>query len=193
MSNAPVPAIIRFISLRPALSWSVASFLTCLILMPIVRWRPFDENDLTDPDSGLIMVEMTLPRFEEEVVIPEPEKAIEEAITEAIAEEIKFGDDSPDYEELTPSAIAPQLRFNRLPHYPDSMKSKGIEGVVVIELGIDETGRVLFGKIVESLGREFDLAVIEWAKELKFYPALNTSRVAFRCRVRLPVRFTLEK
>ena len=82
--------------------------------------------------------------------------------------------------------------FSRLPRYPDSMRKAGVEGVVVIELGIDESGTVVFGRIVRSLGREFDAAVIDWARGIRFRPALTKDRVPMRCRIRLPVRFRLE-
>ena len=82
--------------------------------------------------------------------------------------------------------------FSRLPRYPDSMRKAGVEGVVVIELGIDESGTVVFGRIVRSLGREFDAAVIDWARGIAFRPALTKDRVPMRCRIRLPVRFKLD-
>jgi TonB family protein len=161
--------------------------------MPFIQWYASEDDAGRVDDSDLVIVEMSLPSIREDVEIPEPVRQMEDAITEAIAEEIRFGEDSPEFMEVPPAATAPQIRFSRLPPYPDSMRSAGVEGVVVVEIGIDESGRVLFGRIVESLGREFDLAVIEWVRELKFYPALDTSRRPFRCRVRLPVRFTLDR
>lgn len=193
MNDHLLRRILRYLRLRPALSWSIVSLAAFLALMPVIQWYDQDDNPGSGDDSDLVIVEMSLPALQEDVAIPEPIKQMEEAITEAIAEEIRFGEDSPEFVEITPEATAPQIRFSRLPSYPDSMRSAGIEGIVVVEIGIDETGRVLFGRIVESLGREFDLAVIKWVRELKFYPALDSSRRPFRCRVRLPVRFTLER
>ncbi|MBN2080005.1 MAG: energy transducer TonB [Spirochaetes bacterium] len=193
MNDHLLRRILRYLRLRPALSWSIASLAAFLALMPVIQWYDLDDDPDRGDDSDLVIVEMSLPALQEDVDIPEPVKQMEEAITEAIAEEIRFGEDSPEFIEITPAATAPQLRFSRLPPYPDSMRSAGTEGVVVVEIGIDETGRVLFGRIVGSLGREFDLAVIKWVRELKFYPALDSSRRPFRCRVRLPVRFTLER
>ncbi len=193
MNDPLLRRILRYLRLRPALSWSIASLVVFLALMPVVRWRAWMDDPLRGDDSDLVIVEMSLPALQEDVEIPEPVRQMEEAITEAIAEEIRFGEDSPEFVEITPAATAPQIRFSRLPPYPDSMRSAGIEGVVVVEIGIDETGRVLFGRIVESLGREFDIAVIKWVQDLKFYPALDSSRRPFRCRVRLPVRFSLDR
>ncbi len=137
------------------------------------------------------MVELRLSRLETQADI---------AVSDALAPEMKlpeerpqeFGSEDGSFEALSDTALPPRPVFSRLPRYPESMRKAGVEGVVVIELGIDESGTVVFGRVVKSLGREFDAAVIDWARGIRFRPALTKERVPMRCRIRLPIRFRLE-
>ena len=188
--------IIRYVSLRPSLLWSLVSLTLLTALLFIVQWSEeiitVDHSQITD----FQMVELRLPQS-----VTQPDIDISDQITEEVVEEkkeekkeepLRFGDDSGDFGDMFDTAVPPRPIYNALPQYPASMRKAGIEGVVVVEIGIDRNGAVLYGKILQSLGREFDLVVLRWARGIRFHPALSRDREAIRSRVRFPVRFRLE-
>ena len=182
----------RYIKLRPHLGWSVFSFFFLLFMLLIVRWSGSSATPYITVNETMEMLEL---RMAEQQSISEIEESDEaEPVVEDIPEEkpLCFGVDSPEYNDLGDTATPPKPLFSRLPRYPDSMRKAGVEGVVAIELGISENGEVLYGKIVKSLGMDFDIVVIEWAKGIKFYPARTKERIPMKCRIILPVRFKLE-
>ncbi len=181
----------RYLRLRPPLLWSLVSFVLMFGMLFVVRWsESFDAKDFASFEA-FEMVELRLSRLETQADI---------AVSDALAPEMKlpeerpqeFGSEDGSFEALSDSALPPRPVFSRLPRYPESMRKAGVEGVVVIELGIDESGTVVFGRVVKSLGREFDAAVIDWAQNIRFRPALTKERVPMRCRIRLPIRFKLD-
>ena len=181
----------RYLRLRPPLLWSLVSFVVLFGMLFVVRWsESFDAKDFASFEA-FEMVELRLSRMETQADI---------ALSDAAAPEMKtpeekpqeFGSEDGSFEALSDSALPPRPVFSRLPRYPESMRKAGVEGVVVIELGIDESGTVVFGRVVKSLGREFDAAVIDWAQNIRFRPALTKERVPMRCRIRLPIRFKLD-
>ncbi|HSV98181.1 MAG TPA: TonB family protein [Spirochaetota bacterium] len=181
----------RYLRLRPPLMWSLVSFVALLGLLFAVRWsESFDTKDFASFDA-FEMVELRLSRLQTQADISVSDSAAPaREITEEKLEE--FGSVDGSFEALSDSALPPRPVFGRLPRYPESMRKAGIEGVVVVELGVDESGTVVFGRIVKSLGRDFDAAVIDWARKISFRPALTKERVPIRCRIRLPIRFRLE-
>jgi TonB family protein len=183
--------VVRYVRLRPPLLWSMVSFVVLFGMLFVVRWgASIDARDFASFEA-FEMVELRLSRLDTQADI---------AVSDAAAPEMKlpeekpqeFGSEDGSYEALSDSALPPRPVFSRLPRYPESMRKAGVEGVVVIELGIDESGAVVFGRIVRSLGREFDAAVIAWARSISFRPALTKERVPMRCRIRLPIRFKLD-
>ncbi len=183
-------ALVRYFRLRPALSWSLLSFTVMMLVIITFRWTPgYDEPDFVDL-SRFEMVEFRL----EAPAEPEPEVSVTDdaAPPEETEEPLDFGDEHGDFSAITSGAVPPRPQYSSLPEYPRSMRSAGIEGVVVIELGINTDGTVLYGKIVRSMGREFDRAAIEWVKRISFYPALDPDNKPFACRINLPIKFKLD-
>ena len=184
------PDIIRYFRLRPAQGWSSLFFTAAIILLFAVKWsNSINTDDYTDL-TQFQMIELEIPE-----TISEPDIAFEEPEEEEVAKEeekpLKFGDDS-KFGDMSNTAIPPKPRLYAVPRYPESMRKAGIEGVVEIELGIDESGKIVYGRIVRSLGKAFDEVVISWAKTIKFWPAMDPDRNPIKCKIRLPVRFKLE-
>lgn len=178
---------------HPDLWWALVSFIILFIMLFTVHWSESSDLEYFNVDETMEMVELRLsgPANPAEIV-ESPDSP--ESETEVIPEEkpLSFGSENPDFSDLDNSSTPPRPLFSRTPSYPDSMRKAGVEGVVAIELGINENGDVVYGKIVRSLGRDFDAAVIDWAKRIRFYPAKNCDRAPMKCRILLPVRFKLE-
>jgi len=72
------------------------------------------------------------------------------------------------------------------PKYPDSAKSKRIEGTVVLELRILPDGRVANARVVKSI-KELDKAAVDAAMKWEFVPTLvNGTRVSVLYQVEVP-------
>ncbi len=195
MSNQAVlhTRIIRYFKLRPAFKWSILSFIILIVSLFIIRWNTSTIIEDLKTFDEFEMVELRLPK-----AITQPDIDVSDEISEETVEEIKeedkplrFGDESGEFSDIFNTSFPPRPIYDFLPAYPQSMRKAGIEGVVVIELGIDENGNLLYGRIIRSLGKEFDVAVIKWAQQLKFHPALDRDKKPIRCRIRLPIRFKL--
>jgi periplasmic protein TonB len=92
--------------------------------------------------------------------------------------------------EQAPVAVVttpPKVRKQVQPEYPERMRELGIEGRVILELTLDEQGRVVAVKVVTSLRKELDDVAVVAARQLLFSPALvNGKAVA----VKIPYTFT---
>ena len=185
--------ILRYFKLRPAFKWSVVSLIMLLASLFTIRWDTSIPLEDLESFDRFEMVELRLPK-----AVTQPDINISDEVAEETVEELEekekplqFGDESGEFSDIFSTSFPPRPIFDFLPAYPQSMRKAGIEGVVVIELGIDENGELLYGRIIRSLGKEFDAAVIQWARQLRFYPALDKDKKPIRCRIRLPIRFKL--
>ena len=104
---------------------------------------------------------------------------------------LKFGDDSGHYDLSAMSVVPPKPRVSALPPYPSSVRKLGIEGIIVVEVGIDENGTIVYAKIVKKLHPVLNKTVIEWIKHISFYPAIDPDGKPFRCKIYWPIRFQL--
>jgi len=171
------------------MSWTIAVTLFLWLVILTVTWGGKVKDTTFRDLEEFQMVELTLQADKSA-----PEMSLSDSVSETVPEDepLDFGVIDDSYKNILNAATAPRPRFSSLPRYPDSMRHEGIEGTVVIELGIDENGRVVYGKIARSLGKKFDSIVIEWAKHINFYPARSLDCKSFRCRIHLPVRFKLD-
>lgn len=62
----------------------------------------------------------------------------------------------------------PRVKFQISPDYPASMRHDGIEGEVLVELLVDETGRVIDAKIVRSTHHDFEGPVLRAVSRWRF-------------------------
>lgn len=78
------------------------------------------------------------------------------------------------------------------PVYPEEMKKKGIEGNVVMDILIDQNGKVRDVKVIKSLGPEFDQAAMEAMTKFEFRPAqINKKNVPVK--IKYSIKFILER
>ncbi|MEI8254794.1 MAG: TonB-dependent receptor [Deltaproteobacteria bacterium] len=75
--------------------------------------------------------------------------------------------------------------------YPAAARDAGIQGSVVLQLTIDDTGRVNEATVSEGLGHGLDEAAIAAARQFEFSPARQGGQPV-RARIRYRYRFTLE-
>lgn len=89
------------------------------------------------------------------------------------------------------SSDGPKFLKRIIPEYPLREKRLGIEGKVVLELLIDENGRLISVKVLESTNDDFSQAALRAVRASSFRAA--TENGAFvRSRAILPIRFVLE-
>ena len=68
---------------------------------------------------------------------------------------------------------APQPVEQPPPTYPSRLRDKGVEGYVVLSLLLDENGRIVQKKVIESKPPgEFDQAALEGVSNWRFQPAI---------------------
>ncbi|NDD92485.1 TonB family protein, partial [bacterium] len=75
--------------------------------------------------------------------------------------------------------------------YPEDAKKAGVQGAVILELLIDDSGRVRQAQVIQSLLPSLDAAALEAAKKLLFKPA-RVSEKSVAVRIRYAYRFVLE-
>jgi protein TonB len=75
--------------------------------------------------------------------------------------------------------------------YPASLKSKGVEGRIVVEVLIDAAGHVKGVTLEQGAAPEFNQLVLDRLKQSKFRPAYDQNGNAVACRLRLPLAFKL--
>ena len=86
----------------------------------------------------------------------------------------------------------PSYLDNPAPVYPDAAKRRGQEGVVLVEVGVDASGRATRVELKKSSGVGLlDAAAVKAVKTWKFKPALMGS-VPVASVVVVPVRFRLD-
>ncbi|EKO3799510.1 energy transducer TonB [Vibrio harveyi] len=78
------------------------------------------------------------------------------------------------------------------PRYPRSAQKRGIEGVALYEIWLDENGNQIKQVLIESSGAEMlDLSALRAIKQWQFSPHISGGhKVAHR--VQIPVRFKLD-
>lgn len=114
-----------------------------------------------------------------------PESVVHEAGPGAVA--VPVGTPPRPLHQVT---AAPKFRARAEPVYPESMRRDGREGVVVLEVEVDETGRAAAVTVAESAGAEFDAAAVAAVKASVFDPA-RIGDTPVRVRIRIPVTFRL--
>lgn len=181
-------SISRFLKLRPVVAWSSFSLTAMLVIIITVSWTENSSGFNNMRAEDFTVIDINIPEPEK---ITEPDISLDDNPSENISDTPK--EEKPDLSGFASKfPVPPVPRFHALPPYPDSMRSRKIEGVVVIELAIDDRGTVVYGRIISSLGQEFDRSVLSWSKNIRFRPAKDLERKPIPCLIHLPVRFKLD-
>ena len=114
-----------------------------------------------------------------------PESVVQDAEAGAVAAPV-----GPPPRPLHQVTAAPKFRERAEPVYPESMRRDGREGVVVLEVEVDESGRAAAVTVAESAGPEFDAAAVAAVRSSLFEPA-RIGDTPVRVRIRIPVTFRL--
>jgi len=77
--------------------------------------------------------------------------------------------------------------------YPTEAKKKGIEGVVVMDLLIDDNGRVRDVVFIEGPGNGMNEAALSAVRGFRFHPATSEEGKPVAVRIRYGYRFVLER
>jgi len=106
------------------------------------------------------------------------------------------GGDGDVFDEHDPRVTPPVIiaSSRKLPRYPDMARRAGVEGTVILLIGIESDGRVGAVEVLRSPDHRygFDLAAIEAVKQWRYRPALLGGRpVAVQASVL--VEFTLSR
>ena len=96
-----------------------------------------------------------------------------------------------DHFVFIPHDTPPKVIDRVLPVYPDIARMAGIEGIVILHLFVDQTGKVLKALVAKSLEPSLDQAALEAARKTTFSPALQRDKPV-GVWVAYPVRFQLK-
>jgi len=77
------------------------------------------------------------------------------------------------------------------PKYTKKARDEGIEGVIILEVDIDEDGDVRYAKVIKKLGYGLDENAIKAVSQFKYKPAMQ-GRVGVAVKKKVKIRFILE-
>ena len=170
-----------------------------------------EENDSAPPSAALPSAPVSADVKPREMRPPEPEMTFPDSLPPSVAEASEMPRPEEVREELpevrvaaetaAPSAPAPrQAQIDAPPRplvairpdYPREAKQRGEQGRVLLEVRIDERGRVDAVTVVESSGfATLDAAAVKAVGAAKFRPARMGGRAVPDTR-RIPVEFRLK-
>lgn len=146
--------------------------------------------------------EIEIPPPPEEIA--RPEVAVEVEASDEASEEETIAPTFLDAENLPPAPPPPppepEMFFafdtypvvtkSATPKYPELARKAEVEGIVVVMVTIDESGRVINAWIAESSAEVLNQSAIEAAYEFSFTPAKQRD-VAVKATISIPFRFSL--
>lgn len=89
----------------------------------------------------------------------------------------RFDDRYPASDEFVPVEIMPKITDYFQPPYPEKLKKKNQQGVVMVKALVDKDGKVVNSKIHKSSGvKEFDEVAVLSAYKIKFSPGIQNGK-----------------
>lgn len=119
-----------------------------------------------------------------------PDSVAEDGAFEARVGTTLMKEPEPEFVPLPLVSSLPSFKSKVEPEYPEEARRAGIEGLVILEVGIDQGGRVFDVTVIQAAGHGFDEAAVAAMKQSIFHPARRGSEPV-AVRLRIPVRFTL--
>lgn len=89
------------------------------------------------------------------------------------------------------SANGPRFASKVLPRYPRLAREFGKEGTVLLQVTIDEHGRLVDVEVIKRAGSGFDEEALRAVRNSTFHPARRNGRPVL-CRAHLPILFQLK-
>jgi TonB family protein len=89
-----------------------------------------------------------------------------------------------------PSPVGGMYSLQKNIIYPEKAKLKGIEGKVIVQAYIDETGSVVKTEILKSAGDDLDEAAMKALKKTKFTPGIVGGKPV-KVKIVIPIVFKL--
>ncbi|MCP4602661.1 MAG: energy transducer TonB [Proteobacteria bacterium] len=86
---------------------------------------------------------------------------------------------------------APSFKKKIEPKYPEEARQAGIEGIVHLEVLIDEQGRVSKIRVLKTLGHGLDRAAISAVSKSVFHPGIVGGK-AVPVKIKIPYKFMLD-
>ncbi len=101
-----------------------------------------------------------------------------------------FAEEIYKFEELDEK---PQLKESVTPEYPEEARKKGLTGMVVVEVVLNQAGKVEKAQVQESSGYALlDEAAKTAAMRFEFSPAKKDGKTV-KCKMKIPFKFALDK
>ncbi len=182
---------------RYALSTTAATFVTGVLVLIMHYAIHADDVQIADPEPRPIL--SFLPEIEEPPLLvrppipPKPEPPQPPPVAKvpkfqpvATGGGIPGPTPPPTGRDVTPTPGAAEGDLLPImtvpPEYPERMASRGTEGWVIVEFTVDELGRVVAPRVIESFpSRGFDKAALRAVLRYKYKPrVVNGSAVAVR-------------
>jgi len=77
------------------------------------------------------------------------------------------------------------------PEYPANLKRAYVAGLVVVELSLDDKGKVIDAQVVKSNQPKLESYAVSAVKRWAFKPALKDG-APISCRISVPIQFSLD-
>jgi protein TonB len=95
------------------------------------------------------------------------------------------------WSEVMPEPIGGIATIQSKVEYTEIAKRVGLEGKVIIEAVIDETGNVIDASVLVKLGGGLDENALNAVKETKFSPGMQRGKPV-KVRMKIPIKFVLK-
>jgi periplasmic protein TonB len=93
--------------------------------------------------------------------------------------------------ENMPGPIGGMYAIQEKIRYPEIAKLSGIQGRVIIQAFIDESGSVVQAKVLNGIGGGCDEMAIDAVKQTKFNPGMQNGKPV-KVQVTIPILFKLQ-
>ncbi len=185
---------------RNALLIAIGVHAVLFLTIPEIKVKPYELREKREIAAIEIPDQIKVPPPPKEEAKPQVPVDIapsDEANEEETIASTVFAPDAPP--ELPPALArpdfftafdtAPQVVRQVAPEYPDMARLSELEGVVMVQIGVNEFGDVVEAQVVQGV-QGLNQAAIEAVMQWKFKPALQRD-VPVPVRIVIPIRFSL--